>query len=53
MMAGKKLLTVIPLTGKHQEFLHYKIARKVSDPKYVVIDLEFDNLPAAELAIER
>lgn len=49
----KKAFDSDPINRKASGVRRYKIARKESDPKYVIIDLEFDNLHDAEACHEK
>jgi hypothetical protein len=44
----KKAFESDPINRKKSGVQRYKISRKVDDPNYVMIDLEFDNLSKAE-----
>ena len=44
----KKAFENDPIDRKRSGVLRYNIFRPVDDPNYVIIDLEFDNLKAAE-----
>ncbi len=42
-----------PVNRKQSGVRHYKISRKIDDPNYVMVDLEFDNLNDAEACHEK
>ncbi len=42
-----------PVNRKQSGVRHYKISRKIDDPNYVIVDLEFDNLNDAEACHEK
>ena len=44
----KKAFETDPIGRQQGGVLRYKILRKVDDPNYVIIDLEFDKLKEAE-----
>ena len=44
----KKAFDSDPLNRKQSGVKRYRISRAIGNPKYVVIDLEFDNLKDAE-----
>jgi ribosomal protein L35AE/L33A len=44
----KKAFEADPIGRQQGSVLRYKISRKVDDPNYVIIDLEFDKLNEAE-----
>ena len=44
----KKAFETDPIGRQQGGVLRYKISRKVDDPNYVIIDLEFDKLSEAE-----
>jgi len=41
-----------PINRKRAGVRRYSILRPIDDPNYVIIDLEFDNLQAAEATLE-
>ena len=44
----KKAFDSDPVNRKQSGVRRYKISRKVDNPSYIIIDLEFDNLNEAE-----
>ena len=44
----KKAFDSDPINRKQSGVRRYKISRKIDDPNYVIVDLEFDNLSEAE-----
>jgi ribose 5-phosphate isomerase len=44
----KKAFDSDPVNRKKSGVRHYKISRKIDDPNYVIVDLEFDNSNDAE-----
>ncbi len=42
-----------PVNRKQSGVRRYKISRKIDDPNYVIVDLEFDNLNDAEACHEK
>jgi len=44
----KKAFDSDPVNRKQSGVRRYKISRKVDNPNYIIIDLEFDNLNEAE-----
>ena len=48
MKVGKKAFESDPVGRQQGGVRRYKISRKVDDPNYVIIDLEFDKLSEAE-----
>lgn len=49
----KKAFDSDPVNRKQSGVRHYKISRKIDDPNYVMVDLEFDNLTDAEACHEK
>ncbi len=47
----KKAFDRDPINRKQSGVRRYKISRKIDDPNYVIIDLEFDNLNDAEACL--
>lgn len=43
----KKAFESDPINRKHSGVNHYRISRKIEDPNYIIVDLEFDNLNEA------
>ncbi len=49
----KKAFDSDPVNRKQSGVRRYKISRKIDDPNYVIVDLEFDNLTDAEACHEK
>jgi len=49
----KKAFDSDPVNRKQSGVRSYKISRKIDDPNYVMVDLEFDNLTDAEACHEK
>ena len=49
----KKAFDSDPVNRKQSGVRRYKISRKIDDPNYVMVDLEFDNLNDAEACHEK
>ena len=49
----KKAFESDPVNRKQSGVHRYKISRKIDDPNYVMVDLEFDNLTDAEACHEK
>ena len=47
MKGGKKAFKSDPVNRKASGVRRYKISRKVDEPNYIIVDLEFDDLDAA------
>ena len=51
--AWKKAFDSDPLQRKESGVRRYRVLRPVDDPKYVMVDLEFDNATQAEALLGR
>lgn len=49
----KKAFDSDPVNRKKSGVRHYKISRKIDDPNYFIVDLEFDDLNDAEACHEK
>ena len=49
----KKAFDSDPVNRKKSGVHRYKISRKIDDPNYIIVDLEFDNLSDAEACHEK
>ncbi len=49
----KKAFDSDPINRKQSGVRSYKILRKIDDPNYIIVDLEFDNLSDAKACHEK
>jgi hypothetical protein len=50
--AWKKTFDSDPLDRKGSDVRRYRVMRPADDPNYAIVDLEFDDRPAAEAMLE-